>query len=334
MFSKKTAVAAAVLLAAFAAQAQVNVYGNIDLSVGSYDEPGQGKSLTKVNSGDMRASFLGFKGQEDLGGGLKAFFKLETGLSADTGSIAAPGAAATEGSPAVASTFWNRASLIGLQSDFGTLTLGNTRSLLSLTTETYNPFADSSLFSASQNLFGYNNSSASNQRSNWVNSITFASANYSGFTGAVQLGLSEVSGIDASVGLQLNYTAGPLGLGFAYETQDLSANATQKAWQLGASYDFGVAKAFAQYGQVKETGFNSYKFFQIGAGVPVSANGSVLVSFGQGKQNDFKAREFSLAYDHALSKRTSAYVGLNNSRNSEAAPKSGTSVAAGIRHAF
>ena len=58
------------------------------------------------------------------------------------------------------------------------------------------------------------------------------------------------------------------------------------------------------------------------------------MSFAQGKYDDEKIRQFSLAYDHSLSKRTGAYVGVVNLRDNLADPKSGTSFVVGVRHAF
>jgi predicted porin len=315
MFSKKTVLAAAALLAGVAAQAQVNVYGTVDLSLGNYKEPGT-KATTKVNSGDMHASYIGFKGVEDLGGGLKAFFKLESDIGADVGGSS--------------SAFWARTSVLGLQSSMGTLTLGNTRSLGYLSNAAYNPFADSSLFSTS-NLFS---NVAAGGLGNWTDSITYNAPNMSGLNLAVQLGLKETTatGVRNKFGVQADYTAGPLAAGFVYES--LAAKG-QNRWELGASYDFSVAKLFAQYGQGKAgTGAKNGKFFQIGASAPVSAAGTVMASYGEFKLSPTKKTELSLAYDHDLSKRTGAYVGLNYSKDKAMTPKSGTSFAVGVRHAF
>jgi predicted porin len=317
MFSKKTAVAAAALLAAFAAQAQsqVSIYGNLDVAFGRFDAPGT-EAVTAVESGVLRESFIGFKGQEDLGGGLKAFFTLESAIDVDTG--------------AVGGSFWGRTSVVGLTGDFGTVALGNARTLNFLANQAYNPFGATGLFSSSNVLFGFN--------SNFTNSITYSSPNLSGFTAAVQAGLSEnkVDGTDSNAyGVQLNYAAGPLAVGITYEDAQESIFLDAKRWQLGASYDFGAVKLFGQYGQAKASNDDeSYKFFQIGAGIPVSSSGAILTSYAQGKQEDFKVRQFSLAYDHSLSKRTGAYVGAVNLRNNQADPKSGTSVVVGVRHAF
>jgi predicted porin len=311
MFSKKTVVAAASLLAAFAAQAQVNVYGNVDLFLGSFDGPGNGKSVTAVESDMATGSFIGFKGQEDLGGGLKAGFKLESAFAADTG--------------AVASAFWGRTSELSLAGGFGTVQIGNSLSLGFLANHTFNPFSATGLANTSQNLNGHGV---------WANSITYTSPNMSGFSAAAQLQFKESSadGAKDNYGLQLNYGAGPLALGFTYSDE---AAQTVARWQLGASYDFGVAKGFAQYGQNKEDDVSAKeKFFQIGVAVPVSAAGTVVASFANIKQGDAKARDFTIVYDHALSKRTAVYVAAKNQYDNTVDPKSGTSFGVGVRHAF
>lgn len=333
MFSKKTAVAAATLLAAFAAQAQsqVSIYGNLDVAFGRFDAPNNDKAITAVESGVLRESFIGFKGQEDLGGGLKAFFALESTIGVDTGL-------STTGQ------FWDRTSIVGLTGGFGTVALGNNRTLNFLANDAYNPFGATGLFSTSNVLFGLGGSVAGIPvggfvENNFINSITYTSTNLSGFTFAVQAGLSENNTAgqdDNAIGVQLNYAAGPLAVGVTYEdAQETIYGSDSKRWQLGASYDFGAVKLFGQYGQDKITNDNeSYKFFQIGAAIPVTSAGTVLTSFAQGKYDGDKIRQFSLAYDHSLSKRTGAYVGAVNLRDSTANPKNGTSAVVGVRHAF
>src|SRR5262245_8873942 len=89
MISKKfalTAVALAATAAAGAANAQssVTLYGILDAYVQYLD--GDADSLTKLSSGGLAGSRLGVRGTEDLGGGLKALFTLETGINVDDGS--------------------------------------------------------------------------------------------------------------------------------------------------------------------------------------------------------------------------------------------------------
>lgn len=326
MFSKKTAVAAAALLAAFAAQAQsqVSIYGNLDVSVGRFEEPGT-DSVTAVGSGSLRQSFIGFKGQEDLGAGLNAFFVLESAIAVDTG--------------ANVGNFWGRTSVVGLSGDFGTVAIGNARTLLFQANDAFNPFrADSGLFTTSglvmSTAVGAVNSGYS---TNWSNSITYTSANLGGFTGAVQWAASENTN-DDNYGLALNYAAGPLAVNLTYQDVNLTSSVDVATWVLGGSYDFGVVKLFGQYGQADQSNLSEKeKFFQLGASIPVTAAGNILASYGEGKYDSSKAREVSVAYEHSLSKRTGAYVGVNNTRhNFVVAPanKSGTSFAVGVRHSF
>jgi predicted porin len=70
----------------------VSIYGLIDLGLTYYSNAvktgGGGASLLRMDSGIAQGSRIGFKGTEDLGGGLNAFFTLETGFGADDGSWA------------------------------------------------------------------------------------------------------------------------------------------------------------------------------------------------------------------------------------------------------
>lgn len=311
MFSKKSAVAAAVLLASVAAQAQVSVYGTVDAFFGRIEAPvANADATTNVESGVHTGSFIGFKGQEDLGGGLKAFFALESDIGLDTG--------------AQVDNFWGRTSELGLAGDFGTIKLGNSRSLGFLANAAYNPFPVTGLMGTSENLNGFGNK---------INAITYMSPNLSGFTAAVQAGLSENDGTKNDLGLALNYNAGPLAVGFNYaDEQDGNVD----RWQLGASYDFAVLKGFVQFGQNDEEGASEKeKFFQVGVSVPVSAQGTVLASYSQMKFDADRESQLSVVYDHALSKRTSAYVGLKNVRVKESGQsESGNSFGVGIKHAF
>ena len=99
--------------AAFA-QTTVQIYGVVDTSI-SYltNVDAAGHSVTKMNSltGEL-PSRIGFRGTEDLGNGLQAFFVLENGLSLDTGMTGQ------------GNRLFGRAANVGLKGAWGTLTLG------------------------------------------------------------------------------------------------------------------------------------------------------------------------------------------------------------------
>jgi predicted porin len=342
MFAKKIVAGAAMLAAAVAAQAGVNVYGTVDLGLFSVlpaHEEGD-KRNTHVASGTMTTSFLGFSGSEDLGGGLKAEFALETFLAADTGSSTA--------TANKAGGFWSRASNIALSGSFGKVAIGQYDNAFFTYGLTYNPFGASMTMSPTMRHFyalgPVANGALLSFDTGWVNSITYETPNLSGFNANVQWSPKEATGGKDSLTIGGQYNAGPLSIGAAYAAAGFATayDAKQKDFTLGVSYDFGVVKAFGQYTDVKSyvdataTKDFTAKIFQLGVSVPVSAQGAVLASYGEAKvkfeDGKGKNKVFSLAYDHALSKRTDAYVGLVNERQTEL--KSGTTFGVGLRHAF
>jgi len=107
------AVAALALVAAAGAQAQssVSIYGVVDQALASVHNSVDAEKnnaaedrLTGVEDGGMTSSYIGFSGTEDLGGGLKALFKLETYVKGDTGVTGT-------------SNFWGRNSWLGPPGD-------------------------------------------------------------------------------------------------------------------------------------------------------------------------------------------------------------------------
>jgi predicted porin len=337
MFKKNLIAVAGLAVLASAAQAQVTLYGNVDLSLARTELlSDDGKAVTAVESGIHTGSFVGLKGQEDLGGGLKGFFVLESEVAADAGSI--------DGN------FWGRTSELGLAGGFGTVKLGNSRSLGFLANAAYNPFPVTGVMNTSQVLNGYGN---------LQNSVTYMSPNLSGFSAAVQYGASEQKGVSSAKGFSVNYAAGPLAAGVTYTRENSDVGSVElpdavtdliddvlgtdvkiNRLQLGVSYDLGAAKLFAQYAQNKfKAGGDSAKakFYQLGAAVPVSAQGTVLASFGSHKVDDVnvKFRDLSLVYDHALSKRTNGYVGFKSVRETLFGDKETyNTLALGVKHAF
>jgi predicted porin len=118
---KKSLVALAVF-GAFAgvasAQSNVTLYGIIDMGLQRNDPKAPGAtSTTGVNSGLQSGSRLGFRGTEDLGGGLKAQFALESGFSGDTGALG-------NGDANVTTRLFGRQAWAGLGGNFGDLVLG------------------------------------------------------------------------------------------------------------------------------------------------------------------------------------------------------------------
>ncbi|TAK83596.1 MAG: porin [Aquabacterium sp.] len=361
--SHGVALAALALAASGAfAQSSVKIYGLLDVSFGSYKPAyveiagqkiaanGQPVATPSVNSGQMTTSFIGFSGSEDLGGGLKAEFALESFLAADTG-----GTLNNNGGG-----FWGRASWVGLSGSFGKVTIGQYDNPLFTFGYTYDPFGSSMAFSPTMRHYNYIGQTGygTGFDTGWVNSITYETPNLSGFTGVAQYAFKETTLNDAKNGFTLAgfYNAGPLSLSAVYVQGALSNSPVgswlqdDKVFAFGGSYDFGAAKLFATYSQVKATkglatstsivdfgGSVKDKIWQLGVSIPAGP-GSVLASYGQAKvkQDGFDGsvtdKVFSLAYDYNLSKRTDAYVVYSNNKQTDL--EGGNSFVVGIRHNF
>jgi len=343
MFAKKNLIAVAALATlAVSAQAQssVTLYGNLDVGLTSIKEKTAGDSNTTngVTSSILTESFFGLKGQEDLGGGLKAIFKLESFVNVDTGSVAG--------------NFWGRNAYVGVAGDFGTVKLGNQESLFKTEAAAFDAFGTSFHLATTQLFL---NGNGGELGGSWQNTVGYTSPNLSGLTVSAQYSAKEANKAAGAEGgaysVAANYTAGALALSAVYgdvkNADNTGDNSKNRAFLLGGSYDFGVAKAFAHYGQNKSTvtttgaDVNKATFFDLGAVVPVTQAGSVHAAYGQVKNDnaaaaDDKTRKFSLAYHHALSKRTGVYAGVTYSKadNGPAADTKTTIVAAGLRHAF
>ncbi len=342
------AVAALALVAAAGAQAQssVSIYGVVDQALASVHNSVDAEKnnaaedrLTGVEDGGMTSSYIGFSGTEDLGGGLKALFKLETYVKGDTGVTGT-------------SNFWGRNSWLGLSGGFGSVMAGQAQTPLYNATVAFNPFGSSRLFSVStRQYFGsYGDVAAVGQNKAWTNSLSYYTpGDLGGFNGALQYAFKEGADGSGSVGGSVGYAAGPLAAAVVFQQVKTGyATGRQNTWQLNGSYDLGVAKLFAQYGQVKDSSAAPYKdkIWQLGASVPVGS-GAVMASYGEKQYKDTgagdtykdKNKTLSLGYDYALSKRTDVYAAYAYDRFSDndtatAKFESTNSVGVGIRHRF
>ena len=302
------------------AQSSVTLFGLVDMSIGSNKAPG-GLRQTGVDSGKMTTSYVGMRGSEDLGGGLSAVFRLEGFLLADTGASGRfPG-----------DTLFSRTASVGLSSKtLGTLTLGRNTTPLFLSTVSFNPFGDSYGYSPSTRH--YFTSGTATGDSAWNNSALYISPEFGGFKfgviGAAAATKSTGTGSSngPNWGANVGYAGGPLSAALVYqsvkkdETRPVPASVQNdtRTWQLNGAYDFTVAKAFVQYGEVKNTTTdNRYRISELGARAPKTGPDRNTVSLG---------------YDYNLSKRTDIYaVAMRDKLDNLSA---GSSYSVGVRHRF
>jgi len=366
---KKSLIALAVLAASGAsfAQSTVSIYGIVDAWFGTTDlkdHTGTSLKQTVLNSGGVSGSRFGFKGSEDLGGGLKANFVLEQGFNVDNGTASTAGAA------------FARQSNVGFSGAFGEVKVG----------KAYTPFddingaADAVFDSALSPMNVVFLSTAYN--ANPANTIYYATPSFSGFTAAVSYSLGEnktnatpaagfTNGASNVTAFNVQYTGGPLYLALAYQTEKrnngvATDNEASKFTRLNATYDFGVAKALANFGRTAYNG-HSANDWQLGADFPVStaltlsgsyasskgdliwANGTTP-TFGTGNSganwawstngNDIKRTGWGFGANYTLSKRTSIYGGYMAAKEDATAVTAGVPdaeikyLAFGVKHTF
>ncbi|HEY4956953.1 MAG TPA: porin [Caldimonas sp.] len=329
-------VAGVALLCSAGANAQsATLYGVLDAS-GAHVKPVGGQGAYFLDSGDLTRSFIGFRGAEDLGGGLRAVYKLESYVRLDIGTV---GRSASD-------TFFSRESSVGLSGAFGTTVLGRTASPLWLTTINFNPFGEAAGFSPSaRQYFGGGGAMLGDTR--WNNSINYANsstdaplrinvaANLANLNGMPQLG--------HNYGGSVAYITGPFAVAAAVERIRNSGQALpagfdrQKAFQLDATYDFKILRVYGQVGRVKTEANEDLQtiLYQLGAAVPIG-NGLVMASYGRshmkGRLSGTTDRSSALGYDYFLSKNTDIYVAALYEKLSFVS--SGNSVAGGVRIRF
>jgi predicted porin len=311
------------------AQSSVSVYGLMDMSAGQFQAAGAEK-VWKAESGNMTTSFLGFKGTEDLGGGLKARFQIEHFLRLDAGAAGRYNGDA----------FWARTAFVGLQGAFGASSLGRNTTPLFVSTLLFNPFGDSFGFSPSIRHWFLG---AVAGDTGWSNSLAYNSPKYGGLSVNLlgNLGEGAAGAQGKNLGGNLLYFGGPFAATLAWQqvrNGGLPVGATkQDAFQLGGSYDIGAAKLFLQVGHIKTEAATDTKtrLYEFGATVPVGL-GRLLASYGHAKASATAAgvtlKTLSLGYDHNLSKNTDVYAVYMNDRAT--ALDTGNTFAAGIRLRF
>lgn len=223
--------------AAFA-QSTVTIYGIVDTSIRYLsNDNARGDSNVRVDNGAIANSRIGFKGTEDLGGGLKAMFQLENGFSSDTGALS------------TANTLFSRQSWVGLQGNFGKVRIGRQNTpLFDLLADHFDPltvgnYESNSWLPAAASLV---------RNSNMVR--------YDNDFGPVSVGVSyafgETAGSNRSnsqFSSALRYTAGAFAVGGGFQQTNDNANNKDTAYNLSASYNFGLVKLFGGYFNIKDS---------------------------------------------------------------------------------
>jgi predicted porin len=304
------------------AQSSVTVYGRINTSVENVDIGSSDRTVLNNNG-----SRLGFRGVEDLGGGLKAAFTLEHRFNSDNG-------AATYGT-----AFWGGAgeSSVALLGGFGMFKAGHYTSEAYFATSDVTDLLNHGTGTSADALYKYLNNDS--------NKVSYRTPEFFGgwVEGAVLLG----EGVQPHRGYDLaaNWAIGNFGVGLGYE---LGYNEDEQ-YAIRGSY---VAPLFAVTGYYQrfnsnagDTGKNIYRLsgqFNIGALELHAAGGFSDQLDGNGTASDErKAAQYTLGANYNLSKRTKLYTyytrveldAMNGGVGSFAEAEQ-SNLAIGIRHNF
>ncbi|MGY8525590.1 porin [Paracidovorax citrulli] len=334
--------------AAFA-QTNVTLYGIVDagleFATNAPNDAG-GDNVFRMNSGNMSGSRWGLRGTEDLGNGLKGLFVLESGFDIDTGRSAQGG------------RLFGRNAYVGLQGNFGAVTLGRQQNALYDLFGAYDPMGVGPRYSLNSV------DSAFNGRAD--NMIKYR-GKFGGLTAMAFYSFGrdnngEVPGeakVARNIGAGLTYSAGAFSIGTAYDQYQGAtvalADRASKRWAFGTSLALGNAKLFAGYRWMRDDGVGSAtaassrsNLYWTGASYKFTPAFSLTGAayYHDSKNSGADPWMFVVSADYSLSKRTDVYLNAGYVRNKDGselglsgvgtaqAGENQTGVTVGVRHRF
>lgn len=297
------AIACMSMIGGVQAQSSVNVYGVVDQYL-DYSKTGS-NSAGRIQSGGLDGSRVGFKGVEDLGGGLKALFVVEAGINADNGSSGQ-------------GRLFGRQSYVGLAGNFGVASLGRQ----------YSPYYDTLVNYTLGGGLAWGNATEYFDNGALLrvdNSIKYESPNFSGLVFKGLFGMRRNNSPDnaptdsfgnignvGSVGGQ--YENGPFSLGMSYSTNQEIQNDREKWTAFGIAYNFGPLKTAFLVSDVRDDfGQNRHNTYELSTTIPLT-HASLLLDVGSYRnraENNANATAYSVRYDYYMSKRTTLYTGIS-----------------------
>lgn len=265
-------------------------------------------------------------GTEDLGGGLKAQFKISTSINADVGTVAG-----TNG-------LGNNDMWVGLEGGFGAIKLGRS----------FNPvFSHHLTANSTKGVLGYQTLGiALDTMGVYVpNQMLYTTPTLSGWTGTVSYAPSEVAGAKSHTALAVRYSDGPLVLTAASGNEHTAPVAapgittsgafkTKNLTQLGAAYDFGMARVLFTWQDDGNLANDRDTGYAVGITAPLGG-GTIWGSYDVKELAGTDGRVFQLGYKYPLSKRTLVYLQFGRKNAAMAAAATGTSgYGFGVQHTF
>jgi predicted porin len=324
------------------AQSSVTISGLLETGIRySTNQNAAGDNKFSLADGLLNPSRLAFSGNEDLGGGMKALFKLEAGLQMKDGS-SVNGSINDYTDPAATQRLFGREAFVGLAGDFGKVTFGRQYTTAYVASWGFDPIYGGGLVVFAP-YFGY----IGLRQDNMVRYEKSAGA--LSFQGHYVFGEKAGSTTTGSgYGVGASYNDGNLGLSGAYQESNNDVAAAvpskRKTAVIGGSYGFGATKATLGYihnsfdgsPQKNDVVVASLKYAD---GGPWAFTG--VVYHDRQKSADGKHTQLVGVADYSLSKRTTLFVEADYQKYSDALLPFGAAgkdnqagVTAGVRHTF
>ncbi len=310
------------------ADGSVTLYGMLDVSVESFhynSTPTRPSGhLTTMTSDTSR---LGVRGIEDLGDGLRAYFKLETGYQTDNGTVTVP------------ATFWSRESYLGLGSDkLGSVQLGSQYApslWMSVWTDPFFRFGLGGQYTLLQGLRGYS--------IKYDNAVQYQTPVIGGFSGRLMAAPGEGAVTGTSYSASAEYRTAPVYVGAVLDQVKTTAASvglagapvTSRTLSLSATYDFKVVKLSGWWQTNRIESLSNVNGYVVGATIPFGVQDEIRTSYAHRSATNADASLFAIGYFHILSKRTTLYANFGRLTNGKAAafrmgPAIGEQVAVGL----
>ena len=329
----QTLLTTAALLTAGAAQAQADAsfYGVLDLSYGRFEPSGQLKD-DRVNSNSLTASFVGVNAKYGLDGGWTPGITLESFLRFQD----------MKGGRNDKDPLLSRNAFVSLSSSgYGTLRIGRLQTFLFDATVRFNALGNSVAFSpAVRHVFAAGNIIGVQRDFYWNRAVSWQSPAYEGVNASLMAAQGESADRGHQYGGTLIVNRGLLAVGLSAQSvkvdNGIADPIDEQTWQLGATYNFGWARLFAQFTATHDGGLDvKSRIASAGVSAPIGPGNllfQVASSTANGPAIDRKQTSISAAYVYAYDSELDFYViGMDDRVKGQTR---GLSMAAGARLRF
>ncbi len=322
----------------------VTVYGLLDAVVRRANNSAGGGSVWEMQDGIITGSRLGFRGTEDLGGGARAFFTLESGFEVGSGGSLQATATADYGQNAVSPRFWGRELSFGVRNGLGGITLGRQYTVAHQIAARFQPLGNPN--STAYSLF----SSHHIARQDNVVRLDTKLGNVELLVSRTFGEQSDSSSANASSALGVTYAQGAVSLGgYLQQMKNRAGTETRKIVGFGGNYKLApTLTLFAGYMQRSaEVSPQENKVFALGANIELGASSTLSIEHFHDRQSGSDALEGSrkvtwVSANYRFSRRTDVYAVVDHNRVEGGYAKpafmgtvgSQTGVGVGLRHRF